>query len=295
MFSVFARRQIRKQPANPQDLPQTRPVLDDQAGEEGRAASPTAGVVLRDQGEASEPAPGRAVPPVGGRHGRDDRVFFVARKQPDGTYSLGMTDEGVQTFETALGIADDLGGRTRISPYSTIADIMDRTATREELSTVLRRGGHGVGYEARVLVLRRKLRGSEKPSAEQRTIGHIGKIVILAIFALWALKQFAIAIQDIEDIPGILANIPSDILHLHPTSAFGDVGNKIADAGDHVLYGVLGACLTYLLAKLIRPFARIYRKDQLLTGERTVLRLASAGLRRVDESTHRPSQPDVSL
>jgi hypothetical protein len=72
-----------------------------------------------------------------------DRVLFVARRQPDATYSIALTEEGVENFETALGIADDFGGKTRISPQSTISDIMERTATREELSRVLRQGGSG--------------------------------------------------------------------------------------------------------------------------------------------------------
>jgi hypothetical protein len=209
-----------------------------------------------------------AVSGVGG-----DRLFFLAEKQSDGTYAITLTEEGVQTFETALGIADDLGGKTRISSFSTIADIMERTATREELSYLLRQAGTGMLYHSRMRVLRRKLRGSEKPSLSQRTIGHVGKAVILGIIALWTLQQFVIAIQDIADIPGILAGIPGDLIQLHPTSAFGDVGNKISDAGYHVVIGALGCVFTYIAAKLIRPFGRIYRKDQILPGERVVLGL----------------------
>ena len=212
-----------------------------------------------------------------------DCLFFLARRQPDGTYSITLTEEGVQTFETALGIANDFGGKTRISTYSTIADIMERTAIREELSALLKRGGDGLIYRIRRAVLRHRMRGSERPAGWQRAIGHFGKVVVVGVVAFVALKQFGTAIQDIEDIPGILANVPSDILHFHPTSAFGEVGDKIADAGTHVLLGVLDALLAYVVAKVIRPFSRIYRHDQIVPGERPVLELTSAVLRRLDE------------
>jgi len=219
--------------------------------------------------------------------GATDGLFFFAQQQPDGTYSISLTEDGVQTFETALGVARDLGAKTRISPHSTIADIMERTATREELSHLLKEGGDRLLLHIRTLVLRRMLRGSEKPSARQRTVSRIGKMTIVAIVALWALKQFAIAIQDIEDIPGILANLPGDILNLHPTAAFEQVGSKISDAGQHVLFGALVACLTYIVAKAARPFDRIYRKDQLVPGERIMLRCAHWALRKADEGSRR--------
>jgi hypothetical protein len=211
-----------------------------------------------------------------------DRFFFLAERQNDGTYSVTLTDAGMQAFETALGLADDLGGRSRISPYSTIADLMERTATREELSQLLRRGGQGLLYRVRLAVLRRKLRGTENPSSYQRLLGHIARAVIVVLVGLWALNQFAIAVRDIEAIPGILARLPTDLLHLQPTLAFSQVGARISDAGQHVLYGVLGACLTYVLAKLIHPFARIYRKDQVVPGERPTLRLVNRALRKAE-------------
>lgn len=233
-----------------------------------------------EEPDRASPARPEARPP-------SDRLFFLAHKQPDGTYSITLTDEGIQTFETALGIADDLGGKTRISPFSTIADIMERTATREELSQLLRRGSTTLLLRIRRSVLRRQLRGSEKPSGWQRTIGHLGKAAIVGAIGVWTLRQFGTAIQDIEDIPGILANIPSDILNLHPTSAFQEVGARISDAGNHVLIGVLGALLTYVAAKVIRPFGRIYRRDQLIPGERLALRLVNWALRRADGELNR--------
>lgn len=209
-----------------------------------------------------------------------DRLFFVAEMQPDGTYSIALTEEGLQPFETALGIADDLGGNTRISPQSTIADIMERTAVREELSRVLRQGDESMRTRLRIAVLRRRLRGSERPSSRERLVGHLGKMVIIAVVILGALLQFGTAIADIAAIPGILAGIPSDILNFHPTSAFGEVGDRIADAGRRVLFGVLIACCAYILARLIRPFDRIYRIDQIVPGERPALRLLDAALAR---------------
>ena len=164
---------------------------------------------------------------------------------------------------------------------------MERTATREELSLLLRQGNGRLLYRVRTLVLRRKLRGTERPSGYQKTISHLGKAVIVGVFGYWALKQFAIAIQDIEDIPGILANVPHDILTLHPTSAVGEIGNRISDAGQRVLIGALTACLTYIVAKIIRPFNRIYRNDQLVPGERLVLRLMNGALRKAAERSGR--------
>ena len=213
---------------------------------------------------------------------RDD-LFFVARKQPDGTYAIALTDEGVDTFETALGIANDLGGKTRISSQSTIADIMERTAIREELSRALREDKTGAVHRMRVAVLRRRYQGSENPTGAQKVISRAARVFIVAILALWTLQQFAIAVGDIEAIPGILANLPGDILHLDPGAAFGQVGNRIADAGDHVVVGVMGVCLSFIVAGLIRPFGRIYRRDQLAFGQRFVLRQVSDVLRKADE------------
>lgn len=213
----------------------------------------------------------------------DGRLFFLAERQADGTYAVTLTDSGMQKLETALGIADDLGGQSRISPRSTIADIMERTATREELSQLLRRGGDTFAYRLRLGVLHRRLRASEAPSAQQKTISHIGKALIVAIVGVWALMQFVAAVQDIAAIPGILAGIPSDIFHLHPTSAFAEVGSKISDAGTRVLAGVLGSLLTYVVSRLIQPFAPVYRMDQLVPGERLALRVVNDVVRRLDE------------
>jgi hypothetical protein len=219
---------------------------------------------------------------AGGLPRSGEPSLFLAERRPDGTYTVTLTEDGIETFETALAIARDLGSNTRISTQSTIADIMERTATREELSRVLRRGEGGRVRQARVIALERQLRGSEEPSPVERTIGHLGKLIVIAVIALWTFQQFAIAIGDVEAIPGILAGIPNDILHLHPTDAFGEVGNRIADFGTHVLYGILGACLTYVVAKLIRPFGRIYRRDQILPGERPFMDLVTMALRRAD-------------
>ncbi|GAC1473321.1 MAG: hypothetical protein PVSMB7_27140 [Chloroflexota bacterium] len=209
-----------------------------------------------------------------------DRTFYVACKQADGTYTVTLTEDGVQRFETALAIADDLGRESRISPRSTIADIMDRTATREELSELLRREERPMNVTVRVAVLKRRLRGSERVTPARLLASHIAQLLILGVLALWAIMQPLPSIQDIQDIPGILAGIPNDVLNLHPTSAFGEVGNRISDAGLHVLYGVVGVCLAYLLAFLIHPLAAIYLKDQLLPGERRVLRMEDWALRR---------------
>lgn len=215
----------------------------------------------------------------------NDHLFFVAQQQPDGTYSVTLTEEGIDTFEIALGIAHDLSSKTPISPDSTIADIMDRTATREELTRLMRRGGASLLYRIRMLILQRKLRGSEDPSARQRAISRIGRALIVAIIGVWALQQFAIALQDIGDIPGILAGLPGDIVNLHPTTPFDQVGNRISDAYRHILIGVLGVCFTYIMAVVIRPFGKIYRKDQLLPGERVVLRLLNRLARTLETRT----------
>src|SRR5947209_5142982 len=117
---------------------------------------------------------------------RDD-LFFVAHKQADGTYAIALTDEGVETFETALGVARDLGGKTRISPQSTIADIMERTAIREELSRALREDKTGAVHRMHVAVLRRRYQGSENPSEAQKLISRAARVIIVAILALWTL------------------------------------------------------------------------------------------------------------
>jgi hypothetical protein len=206
-------------------------------------------------------------------------LFFLAEAQPDGTYRVTLTEEGLSTFETALAIARDLGGQTRISTRSTVADIMERTAIREELSEVLRQEDGSMLRSLRILLLRRMLWGSEEPSHASKIIGHIGKLLVIGTLLVWTLLQVWIAISDIAAIPGILAGIPSDILNLHPTSAFSDVGQRISDAGTHVLYAALGACFTYVASKLIKPFARIYRHDQLIPGERLLFGGLAAFLR----------------
>jgi hypothetical protein len=208
----------------------------------------------------------------------DDR-FFLAEKRPDGTYSVTLTEQGVKTFETALGIANDLGGSSLISPYSTIADIMERTATREALSEELRREPHDSLRAVRLRVLRRKLRGSERPTLRQAMVGHVGKLIIVLLFVFWTLQQFIIAVQDITAIPGILSNIPTDILH--PTASFGQVGSNISDAGTHFFLGVIGIHLAYIAGALIHPFTRIYRKDAIIPGERPVLRFTNWSLARL--------------
>jgi hypothetical protein len=205
--------------------------------------------------------------------------FFLAEQRPDGTYGITLTEQGVKTFETALGIANDLGGSSLISPYSTIADIMERTATREDLSAVLRSEPHDGLRTVRLTVLRRKLRGSERPTLRQTVVGHIGKLIIVLLFVLWTLQQFIIAVQDITAIPGILSSIPTDILH--PTASFGQVGSNISDAGHHFFLGVIGILLTYIAGALIHPLIRIYRKDAIIPGERPVLRLLNGSLARL--------------
>lgn len=225
---------------------------------------------------------GRVVHKPSPRADLNSPLFFVAEPRSDGTYSLTLTEEGLRTFETALGIAHDLGRQRRISTSSTIEDIMERTATREELSEVMRQDSRGLAHTLRLAVLRRKLWGSEEPPGYARIIGHIGKMVLVGIILFWALVQFATAVEDILAIPGILANIPSDIFHLHPTAAISQVGNRISDAGTHVLYFFLGLCLTYVMAKVIKPLGKIYRQDQIIVGERLLLRAVAALLRRAD-------------
>jgi hypothetical protein len=225
--------------------------------------------------------PAQPEPSDGERSQGGTDVLFRAQKREDGTYTVSLTEDGVEKFETALGIAADFGRHTAISPYSTIADIMERTATREELSEVLRSDRDDLPHRLRRSVLKRKLRGSERPSGEQRTVSHIGRMVIVGLVGAWALKQFGVALKDVGDIPGILANLPSDILNLQPMQAFDQVGNNIHDAGWHVLLGTVGALFTYVAAKLVRPFARIYRKDQLVPGERPTVGCATSVLRRV--------------
>jgi hypothetical protein len=211
--------------------------------------------------------------------GLDQDRFFLAEQRQDGNYSITLTEQGVKTFETALGIANDLGGSSLISPYSTIADIMERTATREELSEVLRSDLRGPLRFARIVVLRRKLRGSERPTPWQGMVGHLGKLIIILLFVFWTLQQFITAVQDITAIPGILSTLPSDILH--PAEPFERVGSNISDAGYHFLLGIAGITLTYIVASLIRPLARIYRKDAVIPGERLVLRLINTCLARL--------------
>jgi hypothetical protein len=216
--------------------------------------------------------------------------FFLAEQRPDGTYGVTFTEEGIKTFETALGIAHDLGGNSLISPYSTIADIMERTATREDLSEVLRSQLHGLLRFVRLAVLQRKLRGSERPTAHQIAVGHIGKLIIVLLFVFWTLQQFVTAVQDITAIPGILSSVPTDLLH--PTAPFGQIGSNISDAGHHFLLGIVGIHLAYIVGVLVRPFARIYRKDAIIPGERFFLRvinrfLARFSRRRMDSPSGR--------
>lgn len=225
----------------------------------------------------------------GAARGLDGDRFFLAESRPDGTYAVTFTEEGIKTFETALGIAHDLGANSLISPYSTIADIMERTATREELSAELR-GAHGgvLGF-MRLAVLRRKLRGTERPSARQAIVGHVGKAIVVLLLVLWAIQQFIVAVQDITAIPGILGSLPTDLLH--PTAPFESIGSNISDAGHHFLLGIVGLNLAYIAGALIRPFARIYRKDAIIPGERTCLRLANGLLSRLSERVGGVRQP----
>jgi hypothetical protein len=214
--------------------------------------------------------------------GIDHDRFFLAERGLDGTYTVNLTEPGMVAFETALGIANDFGANTLISPYSTIADVMERNATREELSAELRRDRDGVLQWLRRAVLKRKLRGSENPSRRQRTISHIGKTIIVLLFVYWTLQQFAIVLADIRDIPGLLTSLPQDILN--PTAGTDSIGAKFSDAYTHLILGVVGAHLIYLVAKLIRPLTRIYRKDQLVSGERFVLSVLDWLLKKLTES-----------
>lgn len=209
-------------------------------------------------------------------------LFFHAEGRPDGTYTITLTEDGLRTFETALGIANDLGGQTRISTYSTIADIMERTATREELSALMRAGTGGVLRGARITVLRCRLWGSEEPSFPARLAGHVGKLIVVGLILLWTFMQIATATADIAAIPGILANIPHDILNLHPTSAITDVGRNVSDAGTHALYAAAGFCLAYLTGLAVKPLRRIYRHDQIIPAERPVMGALAAALRRAE-------------
>lgn len=218
-------------------------------------------------------------------------LFFHAEGRPDGTYTITLTEDGLRTFETALGIANDLGGQTRISTYSTIADIMERTATREELSAVMRSETGGVLRAARITVLRCRLWGSEEPSLPARLAGHLGKLIVVGLILLWTFVQIATAIADIAAIPGILANIPHDILNLHPTSGITDVGRDISDAGTHALYSVVGFCLAYLTGLAIKPLRRIYRHDQIIPAERPAVGALAAVLRRAETKDGDPSSP----
>jgi hypothetical protein len=213
--------------------------------------------------------------------GLEPDQFFLAEKRPDGTYGVTLTEQGVKTFETALGIANDMGGNSLISPYSTIADIMERTATRESLSEVLRRESHDFLRAVRLAVLRRKLRGSERPTLRQAVVGHVGKLIIVLLFVFWTLQQFITAVQDVTAIPGILSSVPTDILH--PTASFGQVGSNISDAGHHFFLGIIGIHLAYIVGALIRPFTRIYRKDAIVPGERPFLRLLNASVARLSQ------------
>ncbi|GAC1445706.1 MAG: hypothetical protein NVSMB52_07830 [Chloroflexota bacterium] len=215
-----------------------------------------------------------------------DGSFFLAEREADGHYRVTLTDEGVRKFETALGLADDFGRHRTISTHSTIGDIMDRTATREELSDLSRQDRRDAMHRLRLGVLRARYRGSEEPSTEQKTVSHGIKAVVVGLIGLWTLKQFGIALQDVQDIPGILANIPSDILHLDPGHAIGEVGNRVNDATSHVVLGAEGTVGTYIAAKMVRPFSRMYRKDQLVTGGRPILRFVNWTLRHFDRGKH---------
>ena len=105
----------------------------------------------------------------------------------------------------------------------------------------------------------------------------------MGVIGFWTLKQFGIAIQDVAAIPGILGGLPGDVFHLHLTSAFQDIGNAIDDAGRRVVLGVEGVILTYVVAKLVKPFDAIYRKDQLIPGARLVTRCLDWILRKADK------------
>jgi hypothetical protein len=72
---------------------------------------------------------------------REDPRFFVADRRSDVTYTVLFAGEGIQTVETALGIARDLGERSTISSSSTIADIREGAALCEEMSAYCDRRG----------------------------------------------------------------------------------------------------------------------------------------------------------
>jgi hypothetical protein len=220
--------------------------------------------------------PGTALP------GGHDTVLFLAERQEDGTYRVALTEQGVESFETSLGVARDLGRSSRISAQATVADLMERAAMREELSALLRADPAGTIHRFHIAVLRWKLHGTERPAGFERVASHLGRALIPLLMALWSLQQFGVAAQDIQTIPGILAHIPSDILHLQLTAPFTAVGRRIADADHHLLLGLAGMILTFIAATAVRPFLTIYRKDAVVPGGRAALRLAHAGLHRLD-------------
>ena len=211
-----------------------------------------------------------------------DPLFFIANQVSDGTYSVALTAEGMEAFETVLGIGQDLGGRSTISPSSTIADIRERAATREELATATRQSNSSHLHALRLAVLRRRLQGSDQPSPREKLLGRAGRGLIVGLVLVWTLLQFLSSVLDVAAIPAILAGTPVDLLQLHPLSAVSDSAAKIGDAGLHLLYGVVGVVLTVAVAMVVRPFARIYRRDQILLGERPVMRWAAAWLCRTD-------------
>ncbi|HZU11332.1 MAG TPA: hypothetical protein VFB58_00690 [Chloroflexota bacterium] len=215
------------------------------------------------------------------------RSFFVTERDPSGLYRLALTDEGIQTFETALGIADDFGRRRSISTQSTIADLMDRAAIREELAEVRRQDRRDLVGRLRLRALAARYRGSEEPPAGAIALSRLLRAVAVLLVALWTLRQFGIAIADIQAIPGILSQIPSDILHLDPGRAITAVGRKIADAEAHVIGGIVGVVFTYVAAAIFRPFAPIYRKDALAPALRAFFRFSTWILRHVDRRAPR--------
>jgi hypothetical protein len=164
---------------------------------------------------------------------------------------------------------------------------MERTATREELSAVMREPTGSIVRTVRMAVLRCRLWGSEEPSMLSRVIGHLGKLLVVTLILLWAIIQFEVAVSDIAAIPGILAGIPHDILNLHPTSAVTDVGHNISDAGTHVLYAIIGLCLAYIAGIFVKPLRRIYRHDQIIPGERPFMGALAALLRRASQREER--------
>ena len=216
--------------------------------------------------------------------------FFLSEQAADGTYTVNLTEQGMVAFETALGIANDFGSNTRISPYSTIADLMERTAIRERLAAELRRGRRELLHRLRTALLKRQLRGTEKPSRRQRGISHIGKVVIVLLFVYWTIQQLLTAAADITAIPGILSNIVGNLLQ--PGAASDSVGARISDAYYHFVLAVVGAHLVYIVARLMHPLGRIYRKDQLVPGERPTLRAADWVLRQIQSREQGTSWDD---